>query len=395
MIANHIQGSKINSPDRPSNFNYNTTIVALNPFKKDLFDDLKPDLSTSSTHSSTIGNDTNLAKLLNQRKFLINKNIRFYEPVKDAEIIAQMHLLRSKLQSSYGSNKTKKFKDFQKDKLVTSQDLTPIFKKDDLRIPSQNEDILKGDSIRDVNSVSNNYQQKEEMVSKNDFVKDGEDFPGLKKFSAYRRKKNTENSNNTSYKNLMIRTKKNQESTSPTKMSLPDINNKTLSHNNFNYVLRKSRKFRLNNIYKPVEHVHLVENKTKFDEPKQNTDNLINALNLSSSSVFDESLDRNEFKKIDQKIKNVSREQTWYCQDPNCEFKNLYGNNSSLHIKNEYPNERYQRMKNNEVKIVQNIISDIPNTLTTMSNYGNVTNIEKLLANKLSEFYTEKTRYVK
>lgn len=52
-----------------------------------------------------------------------------------------------------------------------------------------------------------------------------------------------------------------------------------------------------------------------------------------------------------------------------------------------FPHERVQR-KEAPAPLVQNIISDIPSTLNRMSLIGNVTNIEKLIANRLTEFYT-------
>lgn len=41
---------------------------------------------------------------LNQKKYLINKNIRFYQPIKDAEMLVQLDSLRMKLQASNSNN---------------------------------------------------------------------------------------------------------------------------------------------------------------------------------------------------------------------------------------------------------------------------------------------------
>lgn len=402
MITN-IQGSKIGSFDKPANFNYNATIVALNPFKKDIIEDMHPEFSTSSRSSS--GSYTNLAKLLNQRKYLINKNIRFYEPIKDAEIIAQMHWLRTKLQSSKIS------KSYNNGILCDPSNkalaISPNMKKDESK-----ETIfrIESHSAKETRKESNckvSNEKKNEIFTRNNtfFTDENEEFPGVKKFSDYRRKKISDNK--VQCHNFQIKPKKNIEPPLKVKSSLPDISprgNRILSHNSFNYVLRKSRKNRLNNIYKPIEHLHAVENSfrnKRLSEENNVKGNLENSnnVNLSSSVELEQSLDKNEFKKIFVNKSNIFEESYSHnhvnCQDPNCEFKNYFTNNSSFNLKKEYPNERHQRIKNNEVKIIQNIISDIPNTLTTMSNFGKVTNFEKILANKLSEFYTEKTRYVK
>ncbi len=61
--------------------------------------------------------------------------------------------------------------------------------------------------------------------------------------------------------------------------------------------------------------------------------------------------------------------------------------NSNLIKKKGFPYERLMR-KEAPIPPVQNIISDIPSTIDRMSLIGNVTNVEKLIANRLSEFYT-------
>ena len=98
-------------------FQYNTTIVDLNPFeKKDAriaYSKSHPNLSAAPT--STNGdsrfreeNTVMFNKIVNQKKFLINKNIRFYEPVKDAkerhQIMAKFDTLRTRLAGSQTKN---------------------------------------------------------------------------------------------------------------------------------------------------------------------------------------------------------------------------------------------------------------------------------------------------
>ena len=67
--------------------------------------------------------------------------------------------------------------------------------------------------------------------------------------------------------------------------------------------------------------------------------------------------------------------------------KAMTKNPNLLLPRNGFPHERVQR-KEAPAPLVQNIISDIPSTLNRMSMIGNVTNIEKLIANRLKEFYT-------
>jgi hypothetical protein len=98
-------------------FQYNTTIVDLNPFeKKDAriaYSKSHPNLSVApaSTNGDSRFREENTVmfnKIVNQKKFLINKNIRFYEPVKDAkerhQIMAKFDTLRSKLAGSQTKN---------------------------------------------------------------------------------------------------------------------------------------------------------------------------------------------------------------------------------------------------------------------------------------------------
>ena len=80
--------------EKGSLFQYNTSIVDLNPFEK------RDNRSTGLLDSRFRSSDNNtlmLNKIMNQKKFLVNKNIRFYEPIKDAEILANFDSLRSKL----------------------------------------------------------------------------------------------------------------------------------------------------------------------------------------------------------------------------------------------------------------------------------------------------------
>ncbi len=67
--------------------------------------------------------------------------------------------------------------------------------------------------------------------------------------------------------------------------------------------------------------------------------------------------------------------------------KALNKNPNLTNNKGGYPMERLQRKEANP-PVVQNIINDIPSTLNRMSLIGNVTNVERLISKRLSEFYT-------
>lgn len=76
-------------PKELSLFHYNTTIVDLKPFNPECddyndsymcnYNELYPRIQSSA------------------KKYLVNRNLNFYEPVKDAEIMAQLKSLRNKL----------------------------------------------------------------------------------------------------------------------------------------------------------------------------------------------------------------------------------------------------------------------------------------------------------
>ena len=80
-------------------FQYNTSIIDLKLFPKDQDQD-----SSYSYDNLNYGNEIQPA-YINPKKYLINKNFRFYQPVKDATMLAQLDSLRMKLQAS-ASNKT-------------------------------------------------------------------------------------------------------------------------------------------------------------------------------------------------------------------------------------------------------------------------------------------------
>jgi len=107
MDANRVLSGKTYSSDRSTPFSYNTSIIDLN------FNRLR-EIKSANLESGTAeiaedsGRIEKAAKIetvfsrgnyrkneaLVKRKFLINKNFRFYEPVKDAETMVEFQLLR-------------------------------------------------------------------------------------------------------------------------------------------------------------------------------------------------------------------------------------------------------------------------------------------------------------
>ena len=90
-------------------FQYNTTIVDLNPFEnrdtRVSYSKSHPDLTVAAADSRFRTENTLMFnKIISQKKFLINRNLRFYEPVQDAkerhQIMANFDTLRTKLAGS-------------------------------------------------------------------------------------------------------------------------------------------------------------------------------------------------------------------------------------------------------------------------------------------------------
>lgn len=85
-------------------FHFNTTIVDLKPFNPENcygqqqqqenynYNEIYSEFYPKTDHQNLSSSPTNPSK-----KFLIKKNLNFYEPVKDAEMLAQLKTLRTKL----------------------------------------------------------------------------------------------------------------------------------------------------------------------------------------------------------------------------------------------------------------------------------------------------------
>ncbi len=164
IISENTATMFLHQPDKTQpTFNYNTTIVDLNPFKKASnahaysasslapasgnlvnapFDLLRTSSLTSAPVSALFAsvpiagsNNSNkfdermFNKIMREKKFLINKSMRFYEPVKDAEMLVQLDLLRSKLQAEKLSLKNYS---------IISRSKTSLFEKADSEYPISN-----------------------------------------------------------------------------------------------------------------------------------------------------------------------------------------------------------------------------------------------------------------
>ena len=164
-----------------------------------------------------------------------------------------------------------------------------------------------------------------------------------------------------------------------------------LSQRNVNKTIRKSSKNRLEKIYKPVESETTTTmvmasrkaNLRSAGEQQPNVDFSSHRHHTTmmsmSGSQLNNCLECHE-------CKRQLKRRTMVDQAP----PTLY--NLGLIDRTEPPIVRYRRIKEKPVEIIQNIISDIPSTLTTMSQIGRITNIEKIIASKLADFYTNNAR---
>jgi hypothetical protein len=174
--------------------------------------------------------------------------------------------------------------------------------------------------------------------------------------------------------------------------------------NSFANSVRKSRKYRYDNIYKPIDVLesHLTtayfQNQHKLDKTKEKQSNL-NIKEFKKSSAKNTDLDL-KLSKSKSFIEELSTE--LICNDPKCEL-NAHKNQqlieyivSNQTIKKEYPNERFQRIKEHgEYYKQKKLTSDIPNTLSTLSQVGRMSNFEKLLSNSLNQYFSQYRRLIK
>lgn len=81
-------------------FQYNTSIIDLKLFPTKSEETTSNNMYDGSNNEVAHPNYSNI----NTKKYLINKNFRFYQPVKDAQMMVQLDSLRLKLQASVNQN---------------------------------------------------------------------------------------------------------------------------------------------------------------------------------------------------------------------------------------------------------------------------------------------------
>ena len=429
-------------------FYFNTTIVDLKPF--DLERQLNDDKHRSFNYIDTLDNTTHTSSLLqtNQfanlsKKYLINKSMTFYQPVKDAEVLAQFESLRLKLSlqqnnTSTRINRTESNLPNKKLATIYSDESTSLLnqnKTKSINFKSSFEQIFQSQSELDSSSLSYNCSSinmnhkslqspdysydnilkrndKEtnyikikddtsenfKLSNKNSQAQNDYDFPELKKFSKNLKSKSLkDNRASTSMNTSRLEMIRKSAPLLPAP-NLPDINlpNKILKQKNVSKILRKSTQSRLNNIYKPTE------NQPSFDGLKRTS--------TSETKLvprYQDLVEKSDNQYVEEENYTDNRKNSINYIKSNSAFLNskeiLLTNDDQIFIKEknqldnlskpkELPNERYHRIKEAQIKRVHNIIGDIPSTLNTMSQIGRVTNVEKLIADKLTGYYSSNNR---
>ena len=93
--------SKYSYPKDFPLFQFSTTVVDLKPFntgQNDRHNSTTPDLNASRNETASAPNKS--------KQYLINKKLSFYEPVKDAEMLAHLNALRLKLHNKTSLKKS-------------------------------------------------------------------------------------------------------------------------------------------------------------------------------------------------------------------------------------------------------------------------------------------------
>lgn len=360
------------------------SIIALRPFDQDELNRLRRS-PKHKDNSQLFSIKNNKIKL---QKSLINKPIRFYEPIKDAEMLIQLERLRTKLtitrpieshnqslveeQDVLNESKIEESNVFHKPKPTPRKELDQDEEDNNNMDHSINREISKSaalelnmdeiypqddestnliyhfNSKKSVTSIGIQMRQKKEeerlTAPYNSTRVFSETFSSLKRNSL-----------------LTERHKKEQESSITVVPS-----NMFLAQSKVQRLVRRATKNRLDNIY--------VTDDPNFVQSQQKNTSIIIETNREERCQS-ESLnqDRPYSKSYRPKTANESKE-----------FKLAQLNMSrKLH-----PTIKHHIKKIDEVEPVQNIINDIPSTIQIMSKKGKATNIEKIIAFKLSDYYT-------
>jgi hypothetical protein len=321
------------------------------------------------------------------------KNEEFHEPSSDSSKLSNNRNspLQDKISSNQKLNKSDNLKSSnnqnkQDDDFEKLKKYSKINKKQRQydQTNSFTNDKIKEDLKRNLKSNNNTNTQINSRISRqNTFANDYHNFIKESTFISH-----STNMNMNSNSSLIMG--RNAITTSMERLKLKTANaNLNVKKKNFDHVVRKSSKYRLDNIYKPLEHTHLVDilkNDSKLIDSNYSTRTTSETRIHSNNSI--ELVDNNGAIRPISNKKLHGDINAYICQDPTCEYKR-YIENLNLKTKKEYPNERFQRIKNKKVEPIPNIINDIPSTLNTMSQIGVPTNVERLLTKGLTEFYTK------
>lgn len=419
--------------ERSSNhsINYNTSIIDLKPFRTHDYQQTlvvgnAPDndrffssysmpysaVTTLSSASSSSSSSTSTSRsaaaayvshrYLPKKKFLINRNMRFYEPVKDAEMLVELHLLRSKLHLNlnYVPNVLNHSSLTSKQSIVKKRDDFNYAKAIDLRRsilpgpekqanPDEDRTVKRERTYED---ISSNYTSSREFASdKQPQQPTRNDLISVKTAPVV---KSTRQANDL---NLVLTNDDEKQSS-----NLPKITDQTRHKHVFN-VIKKSSKSRMSNIYKSADR--------RENELASTIDAIVKS---QSNETIDDVASSRMFSARKLKLSTRQQQQQHSSADDSCDDSKCEFNHNKRHLANVHniyhfgktptnPNSaaaKSSKLKNKKSKTtsdllnVSNIISDIPSTLITMSGIGQVTNVERLIADKLTNFYS-KNRLIK
>lgn len=301
-------------------FQYNTSIIDLKLFPKEEQEDAQ-----SYDYTNEIQPNYNF---INSKKYLINKNIRFYQPIKDAEMLVQLESLRVKLQASNNStndlhrdfhnlNPTKTFNSHQS--IPEHLDLTNCLHcKEEEQRKLQYMQLIQTEILRGKGSDTDNYSFKSYNLSSctkkspnqspdiefynhlrpNDsetetiqpiqvsnrektrtvFIQsaDESDFPELKKYSKENLKANLSRIKSC-YTNREKVSIQKPKTLLTNLLPMPEISSMTinlLKSKNVQKTVRKSTKSRLKNIYKQSDNsMEILEMRAKTPKSDYNSVN--------------------------------------------------------------------------------------------------------------------------
>jgi hypothetical protein len=437
------------------NSNYNTSIIDLKIFKsaaEGSSTNVLRSASVASNCSDSMQNanpiyynmqdsshyKSNAIFINNQsysnRKYLIKKNLRFYDPIKDATILSQLDSVRAKLYSGNVSKVNKEPIRLEVNELPNGLSDEPKSynrQKDETKQENESKidekefkeliDYYKRSKTIDIAQIvkepviieSTSTQKNDDSISNN--IYHDNSFEMLKK---YRQKRVMSSLPLASDTVLNCKTNSNRQSkqhdkvqdNNSNKQSQANLINKYANDslastpridrsNTFVNSIRKSRKSRYDNIYKPIDvlesHFYSQHQHHKLDKTNEKQDNLSIKKNSAKTGDLEFKLSKSK-----SYIDELNTERV--CYDPKCELNvkktqqlidNLANNKA---VKREYPNERFQRIKEHgEYSKQKKLTSDIPNTLSTLSQVGRMSNFEKLLSNSLNNYFSQYRRLIK